>query len=320
MKAAAYDRNGGPEVLEYRDVPEPACPPIGVKIAVEAVSIEGGDTLNRARGDLVDHPHVVGYCAAGRVIEVGNAVHGIAVGDRVATVNTHGSHAAIRVVPYMTVWKVPDELDIAKAAAIPVAIGTAHECLFFHGGLKAGETVLVQAGASALGIGAIQLAKRAGARTIATASSDARLERLMDYGLDEGVNYAEKDAVTEVMHLTGGRGVDLVVDPVGGETLQASINMLAQDGRVSFVGNAGREPMIVDVGSMMHKNARLQGVFLGAQIITSRVHTMISELIAMAARGDLAVPIDREFHLSEAAEAHAYIESRKAVGRVILRP
>jgi NADPH2:quinone reductase len=162
MKAAAYDRNGGPEVFEYQDVPDPQCPSIGVKIAVEAVSIEGGDTLNRARGAMIDRPHVVGYCAAGRVIEIGSAVKGIAVGDRVATVNTHGSHAALRVVPFMTAWKVPDALDIAKTAAIPVAIGTAHECLHFHGQLKSGETVLVQAGASALGIGAIQLAKKAG--------------------------------------------------------------------------------------------------------------------------------------------------------------
>lgn len=268
MKAAAYGANGGPDVLVYQDVPDPACPSIGILIAVDAVSIEGGDTLNRARGALIDQPHVVGYCAAGRVVQVGPQAQGFSVGDRVCTVNTHGSHAALRAVPWMTAWKVPDNLDIAKAAAIPVANGTAHECLHFHGRLKAGETVLVQAGASALGIGAIQLAKKAGARVLATASSDERLARLKAFGLDDGINYATSDVVTEVMRLTGGRGVDLVVDSVGGSTLQGSILSLSQNGRVSMVGQAGREPMVVDVSTMMHKNASLHGVFLGAEIVT----------------------------------------------------
>ena len=116
--------------------------------------------------------------------------------------------------------------------------GTAHECLFGAGHLKAGETVLVQAGAGAVGVAAIQLAKRAGATVLATASSDERLARLKVFGLDHGINYGRDDVVAEVMKLTGGKGVDLVVDPVGGSTLQGSIGALGYRGRISLVGMA----------------------------------------------------------------------------------
>ena len=122
------------------------------------------------------------------------------------------------------------------------------------------------------------------------------------------------------MKLTGGKGVNLVVDPVGGATLEGSLLSLGYRGRVSLVGNAGREPMKVDVSSLMGGNRTLTGVFLGAEIMTDRVHDMIQELINEAARGELQVVIDRTFPLSEAAAAHAYIESRQAVGRVLLIP
>jgi len=320
MKAAVYYENGPPSVLKYEDVEDPACLPQGIVIKVEAVSIEGGDTLNRARGELATRPHIVGYQAAGTVIEVGSEVTDFKIGQRVTTVNVHGSHAEKRSVFVRTAWAVPDGLDIRQAAAIPVPFGTADDCLFEFGRLKAGETVLIQAGAGAVGLAAIQLAKRAGATVIATASSDERLEKLKAFGMDHGINYARQDLVAEAKRLTDNRGVDLVVDPVGGTTLQKSILALAYRGRVSFVGNAGREPMVVDVSTMMGGNQSLSGVFLGAEIFTDRVHNNIQRHIDDAAAGKLAVQIDREFSLKDAAAAHEYIESRKAVGRVLLIP
>ena len=181
--------------------------------------------------------------------------------------------------------------------------------------------MLVQAGASGVGVAAIQLAKRAGATVLATASSDARLEALKPLGLDHGINYKTDDVVQAVMRLTDNKGANLVVDSVGGPTLQGSILSLAYRGRVSMVGAAGREPMTVDVSSLMGGNRSLSGVFLGAEIDTDRVHDNIQRLINEAAkRGELKVVIDRAFPLSEAAAAHAYIESRQAVGRVLLIP
>jgi NADPH2:quinone reductase len=179
----------------------------------------------------------------------------------------------------------------------------------------------VQAGASGVGVAAIQLAARAGASMVlATASSDERLAKLKPLGLTHGINYQDDDVVTEVMRLTDKKGCDVIVDPVGGPTLQASILSLAYRGRVSMVGQAGREPMKVDVSTMMGGNRSLSGVFLGAEIGTDRVHGLIQGLIEDVARGELKVVVDRTFRLSEAAEAHRYIESRQAVGRVLLIP
>ncbi len=320
MKAAVYYENGTPDVLKYEDVVDPVCHPKGIVIRVEAVAIEGGDTLNRWRGALVTKPHIVGYQAAGTIVEVGDQVDNLKVGQRVATTGSHGSHAQLRAVPARTAWPVPDGFDIGKASVIPVAFGTAHDCLFEFGRLKKGETVLVQAGASGVGTAAIQLAKKAGARVLATASSDERLEKLKPLGLDDGINYTTKNVAQEVMRLTDKKGVDLVVDSVGGSTLQGSILSLGYRGRVSMVGAAGREAMNVDVSTLMGGNRSLNGVFLGAEIATDRAHDMIQGLINDAAAGKIEVVIDKRFKLSEAAAAHAYIESRKAVGRVLLIP
>lgn len=320
MKAAVYYENGPPSVLKYEDVPDPTLHPKGVIIRVEAVSIEGGDTLNRGRGALATRPHIVGYQAAGEIVAVGVEVEHLRIGQKVTTVDGFGSHAELRPVPARNCWVIPDGMDVRQAAAIPVPFGTAHDCLFEFGRLKAGETVLVQAGASGVGIAAIQLAKQAGARVLATASSDERLEKLKPYGLDEGINYARDDVAKAVMKLTDNKGVNLVVDSVGGLTLQGSLNSLAYRGRVSMVGNAGREPMVVDVGGMMGGNRSLSGVFLGAEIMTDRVHDNIQRLIEDVASGKLKVLLDKSFPLSEAAAAHEYIESRKAVGRVLLIP
>jgi len=320
MKAAVYYENGGPSVLKYEDVPDPVLHPSGVIIRVEAIPIEGGDTLNRQGGALVTMPHIVGYQAAGEIVEVGGEVEGLRVGQKVATLAFFGSHAELRAVPASGCWPIPGGFDVKLAAPIPVTFGTADDCLFEFGRLKAGETVLIQAGASGVGVAAIQLAKRAGATVLATASSDSRLEALKAYGLDHGINYARDDVVQAVMRLTDNKGADLVVDPVGGATLQGSILALAYRGRVSMVGAAGREGQRVDVSNLMGGNRSLTGVFLGAEIATPRVQANIQRLIDETARGELVSVIDRTFPLSEAAAAHAYIESRQAVGRVLLIP
>jgi NADPH:quinone reductase len=319
MKAAVYDENGPPEVFRYADVPDPVCDASGVLIRVEAVSVEGGDTLNRAGGALATRPHVVGYQAAGEVLEVGAQVTGLAVGDRVVTVHPFGSHAELRAVPARNAWRIPAGADVRSAAAVPIPFGTADECLFEFGRLRRGETVLVQAGASGVGLAAIQLAKKAGASVIATASSPDKLERLRAFGMDHGVDYRAQDLVAEVKRLTGGRGVDVVVDPVG-STLAESVACLAYRGRVSLVGRAGRGGTSVDAGVLMAGNQSITGVFLGAEIVTDRVHDMIQRHVDDVAKGALRVAIDSTFPLREAAAAHRHIESRRAFGRVLLIP
>jgi NADPH2:quinone reductase len=322
MKAAVYYETGAPDVFRYEDVPDPTAGRGDILIDVEAISIEGGDTLNRLGGDLARMPHVVGYQCAGTVAEVGADVRGFAVGDRAVTVGLDGSHAARRVTPESFAWRIPDTVSTDDAACVPVPFGTADDCLFEFGHLQAGETVLIHAGAGGVGIAAIQMAKRAGARVLSTASSDDRLERLKELGLDEGINYVTHDFVAEARRLTDGRGVDVVVDSVGGVTLQGSINVLAYRGRCVSVGDAGRAAAEqLDISTMRGNNQTFSGYFLGAELLLStRPHGMIARHLDAIGRGELKVVIDRVFPLSDAAGAHAYIESRKAFGRVLLVP
>lgn len=322
MKAAVYYESGPPSVFRYEDVPDPTCHPDGVLIDVKAVSIEGGDVLHRAGGALARKPHIVGYQCSGIVREVGANVTERTVDQPVAAVAPHGSHAEMMSTPVASTWPLPDGMDLQQAACVPIPFGTADDCLFEFGHLQAGETVLIQAGAGGVGLAAIQLAKRVGATVIATASSDEKLERLKEFGLDHGINYRTADFVAEARRITENRGVDLVVDSVGGRTLSGSMASLGYRGRAITVGNAGRDTHRPEIGFLSAGNRSLTGVSLTVEIAlnTDRVRAMIGRHLADVASGALKVVIDRTYSLSQAAEAHAHIESRRAVGRVLLIP
>jgi NADPH2:quinone reductase len=322
MKAAVIYENGGPDVLRYEDVPEPECPAGCVVVDTEAISVEGGDLLARAAGQLPVVPHIVGYLSAGTVSEVAADVDGRAIGDRVVALNAAGSHAARRAVPAAMTWPIPGGLDAARAACVPVAFGTAQECLFTAGDLAEGQTVLIHAGAGGVGVAAIQLAKQAGATVIATASSDEKLERLKALGLDHGVNYATESFVGRINELTDSNGVNVVLDPIGGQNLVDSVGVLAYRGTLVSVGVAARAGSTIEAQSLWGRNNTLRGVYLAAALIAeyNRVHPMISDLLGRVASGELEVQIDRSFPLAEAAGAHEYVESREAFGRVLITP
>jgi NADPH:quinone reductase len=322
MKAAVIERNGGPEVLQYLDGADPACAEDGVVIDVETVSVEGGDLLARLMTPLASGQHVVGYIAAGTVREVGATVVGRHVGERVVTLAANGSHASRRAASAAMCWAIPDGLSTEAAACVPVAFGTAHECLFHAGGLQRGQTVLIHAGAGGVGMAAIQLAHRAGAVVIATASSADKLERLRSFGLLHGIDYMANDFVAEVQKIVGKAGVDIVVDGVGGKTLASSVKVLGWRGRLVSVGIAGRGGSAVDAFSLWAKNNTLHGVLLATalQVEYARTHAVIATCLERVASGELKVEIARVFPLAEAAAAHAYIEGRHAFGRVVLKP
>jgi len=322
MKAAVIYENGGPEVLRYEDVPDPECPDGCVLIDVEAISIEGGDLLARAESPPPAVPHIVGYLAAGTIAEVGAGVEDRAVGDRVVTLFGAGSHASRRAVPALVTWPIPEGLDAARAAGVPVAMGTAQECLFTAANLEAGQTALIHAGGGGVGMAAIQLAKQAGATVISTASSDEKLERLKEFGLDHGINYATENFVERTRALTDGRGADVVLDSVGGQNLSDSIGALAYRGTLVSVGVAGRAGSGIEAKALWDQNQTLRGVYLGGAMLAElpRVHAMISELFERVASGELRVEIAKAFPLAEAADAHAFIESRQAFGRVVMTP
>jgi NADPH2:quinone reductase len=322
MKAAVYYETGSPEVFRYEDVPDPSCPPNGVLIDVEAISIEGGDTLHRSGGEIAARPHIVGYQCAGTIREVGASVHDRSVGERVVAVMMSGSHAERVAVAAGATWIVPEGLDTKRAACVPIAVGTADDCLFEFGRLAAGETVLIHAGASGVGLAAIQLAKRAGATVIATASTDEKLERLRELGLDHGINYREASFVPRLREITGGRGAELIVDSIGGRTLEGSFEAAAYRGRIVYVGSAGRDSHRPNVDLLRPGNKTLIGVFFGAELVAShaRVHAMVDRHLSDVARGDLRIVIDGEYGLADAAAAHRRAESRTSFGRVVMVP
>ena len=322
MKAAVYYETGGPDVFRYEQVADPVCGPGFVLIQVQAISIEGGDTLHRAGGEMSSRPHIVGYQCAGVVRAVGDGVGDRSVGQRVVAVMPHGSYAELVAVPALTTWVLPDGLDVKHGACVPIPFGTADDCLFEFGRLQRGESALIHAGAGGVGIAAIQLAKRAGATVLATASSDAKLERLKAFGLDHGINYRSGDFVAAVRTHTGGRGADVIVDSVGGHTLERSIEAAAYRGRIAYVGSAGRDAYRPNVDALRPGNKTITGIFLGAELMLNhaRVHAMIAGHLADLARGTLRMAVDREYPLAEAAAAHAYVESRQAFGRVLLVP
>ncbi|MCA1188003.1 MULTISPECIES: zinc-binding dehydrogenase [Saccharopolyspora] len=322
MKAAVYYENGGPDVLRYADVPDPEIGPGEVLLRIEAVGVQGGDLLHRQSAPPETTPHVVGYQAAGTVAAVGEGVTGLREGQRAVAFMPHGSHAELAAVPEHNAYRVPDDLDPRLAAGIPVEFGTADDCLFEFGRLRAGEVVLVQAAAGGVGLAAVQLAAAAGATVLGTASSAEKLARLGEHGLHHAINYREEDVAARVAELTDGRGVDLVVDPVGGRTLESSVAALAYRGRISWVGQAGREPNPPRLDPLMFKSASLNGVYFGGEMAhdPARTRALIERLIARVAAGELTVVVDREFPLAEAAEAHRHIEGRGAFGRVLLIP
>ncbi len=320
MKAAVYYKTGDPSVLCYQDVEDPKCGPDDIVIEVKAISVEGGDVLNRSAGEMVNNPHCVGYQAAGIISEVGENVTNRELGQRVTTINMFGSHAEKRAVPAFGTWILPDELSFKNAVCVPITFGTAHDCLFEFGKLQKDQTVLIHAGAGGVGVAAIQLASKVGARVLATASSSERLEELKKLGLDEGINYREMDFVAAVRKLTDNKGANLIIDPLGGENLQKSISALAYKGHIMTFGNAGRDNCMFDLSPLLMNNQSISGYFQGAEIFTERMQNLITELLAEVAGGKLKVILDREYPLAEASKAHAFIESRRAVGRVLLIP
>lgn len=214
MKAATYSQAGSADVLHYTDVADPEVAAGDVLIEVRAISVEGGDLINRRTAPPPRPNHIVGYAASGTIIAVGSDVKNRNVGQSVTSFGMDGSHAALRAVPANQTWLVPEGVSWEAAAALPISFGTAFHCLFARGKLAKGETVLIQAGAGGVGLAAVQLAKRAGATVIASSRGLDRLRKLNEIGVDEVVDHRDEDVTAFVLEQTDGKGADLIVDPV----------------------------------------------------------------------------------------------------------
>ncbi|NYF30619.1 zinc-binding alcohol dehydrogenase family protein [Sphingopyxis sp. JAI108] len=319
MKAAIYDHEGPPEVLHLVDAPDPDVAPGEVLIRVEAISIEGGDLISRHSTPPRAPGHILGYAAAGTVLAVGDDVMDRKVGDRVTSWNLEGSHAELRAVPWRQTWLLPPDVGVAQAAAIPIGFGTAHYCLFTRGGLSKPSSVLVQGAAGGVGIAAVQLARAAGANVIAVARGEDRAKKLAELGASRIIDPSVEPVAAAVREVTGERGVDLVIDPVG-STLATSLDVLRDEGTLVAVGNAGGASLTADLWPAVQRNQSIHGVFMGPLLTRPVVRDAVDTMLADLSKNRLVVPIDRRFPLSEAAAAHRYAENERVFGRIILIP
>ena len=290
MKAAVIYENGGPDVLRYEDVPDPECPDGCVLIDVEAISVEGGDLLHRAGS-----PPPVGP-ARRRLPRRRHDRRGRR--RRRATARRRSRRdASMRPArtppsgpsPRCRRGRSPTGSTRRRAACVPVAVGTAQECLFTAGHLKAGQTVLIQAGAGGVGMAAIQLAKQAGATVIATASSDEKLERLKEFGLDHGINYATENFAERTRELTDGRGADVILDSIGGQTLEGRHRRARLPRNAGQRRRDGPRRLEVEASDLWAQNNTLRGVFLGGALLTEypRVHSLIADLLRAGRDGGI---------------------------------
>jgi NADPH2:quinone reductase len=319
MKAAVVHEFGPEDVLRYEDVPDPTPGPNEVLIRVCAAAINRGD-LGRRMGVYpagVSLPLIIGWDIAGTVEALGEGAAGPPPGTRVVARIPQGGYAELAAARASETVPLPDGVTFEQAAALPVAYLTAWFALKHQGALQAGETCLVQAAASGVGVAGIQIAKQMGARVFTTASTAAKLDLGKRLGADVLINYTTDDFVEVVRNETDGRGVDVVLESVGGEVLTRSVTALAMFGRLVSVGNSSRSPSPTDLTQLLAKRIALHGFYLGGE---RGVPEALAEMVEMVAAGTLDAVIDRSFPLAEAAEAHRYVARRDNLGKVLLIP
>lgn len=320
MKAVSYSENGGPEVMAYGDHPDPVPGAGEVLVRVEAISIEGGDLLNRLIAPPAHVPFVPGYQAGGTVEAVGPGVTRFAPGQRVVAFNWNGSHAELMAAPEDFCFAVPDGLAMESAAAAPIAFGTAHDALVEYGQLRAGETVLIQGAAGGVGLAAVQIAKGLGATVIGTAAGPERLARIAPFGLDHGIDYRTEDIGARCLDLTGGRGVDLALDLAGGKGKDALVKALRPHGRYGAVGASTGDVPSFSFFELIGEMLNVYGVSLGREMHTPRVRDLVATIFGKLADGSWQMPVDRVFPLADAVAAHRHVAQGHPFGRVLMTP
>ena len=323
MKAVRVHEYGDENVLRYEEVPDPEPAPKRVVVRVKAASINRGDLARRAGtygGVAAPLPFTPGWEVAGTVEAIGPEVQGLKPGDRVLAQMGDGGYAELALVHQAGIHKISDSLSFEEACSIPIVFLTSWFALKRLCRLEAGETALVQAAGSGVGMAGIQIARLMGARVLTTAGSDEKCARAKELGAEEAINYNEKDFVAEVSRLTDGRGVDVVLESVGGDVFQKSIQALGRYGRLCTVGNSSGQPVTVDPRLLMPKNLSMAGLYLGAEIAAGTARPAMEEILKLFEEGKLRTVIDRTFPLSEAPEAHRYLAERRNFGKVVLIP
>jgi len=321
LTCTAFDE---PETLTVTEQPTPGPGPGEVLIRVQAASVNYPDALMvqgkyQVRPPL---PFTPGAEAAGTVEAVGEGVTHLKVGQRVAAFTGTGAFATHLIAPATATLALPDDLDLNVAATLPLAYGTAMHALIDRGQLKAGETLLVLGAAGGVGLAAVMIGKALGARVIAAASTGEKLDLARAHGADEVINYADTDLKAAVAELTGKKGVDVILDPVGDRWAESAFRAIAWGGRYLVIGFAGGEIPRLPLNLPLLKGASIVGVFWGeyARRDPRGNARHLTQLAAWVQSGTLKPEISRAYTLQEAPQAMRDLLERRVTGKVIITP
>ncbi len=340
MKAIIFDEHGGPEVLRYEERPEPKFKANEVLVEVRACALNHLDVWARKGlpGVEIPLPHILGNDVAGVVREVGEVVDWVKPGDEVMLqpgvscghcreclrgadnlcpqydmlgYRRDGGYAELVAAPAVNVIPKPQGLSWPEAAALPLVTVTAWHMLWTRADVQPGEDVLIHAAGSGVGSIGIQIAKLRGARVIATAGSDEKLEKARALGADEVVNYTRADWPKEIRRLTGGRGVDVVMEHTGAETWPGSILSLRKDGRLVTCGATSGFDARTDLRQVFYRHLNLLGSFMGSK-------AELLDALKFVERGLIRAVVDRTLPLAEARRAHELMQDRAQFGKLVL--
>jgi len=323
MIVIEISKPGGPEVLVPVERPDPTAGPGELLIAVAAAGVNRPDVMQR-RGRYPPPPgasDIPGLEVAGTVEAVGDGVQGWQVGDRVCALVAGGGYATRCVAPAPQCLPVPASMDLTAAAAVPETFFTVWTNVFERGHLDRGETALFHGGTSGIGTTAIQLAAARGAHVIATAGSDEKCRACERLGAEHAVNYRTENFVDAVARATDGRGVDLILDIVGGDYLTRNLEALAMEGRLVQIGLMGGAPGPIDFRRLLNRRLTITGSTLRPRTVDEKgaiAAALRREVWPLLDQGRVKPVIDRTFPLNEASEAHRRLESSQHIGKIVL--
>jgi putative PIG3 family NAD(P)H quinone oxidoreductase len=323
MTVVEISKPGGPEVLKTaaRAVPRPRAGEVLIKVA--GAGLNGAD-LTQRQGRYSMPPGVTdipGLEASGTVVALGEGVRACQPGDKICALLSGGGYAEYATAPALQCMPIPDNVALADAGALPETFCTVWTNVFERARLKAGETILVQGGSSGIGYTAIQLAKAFGAKVLATARTAEKLKACERFGADRAINYKEEDFLEAGRAFTGGRGVDVILDIVGGPYIPKELELLAHGGRLVFVNLKGGRIVEADFGLIQAKHLIVTGSRLRPLSIEEKgkICAQLTEQVwPLFASGKVKPEIYRRFPLHEAAAAHRLMESSEHIGKILL--
>lgn len=323
MKAVVCKDWGKPDDLVVEEMPSPELGKGKVRIGVAACGMNFGDILMIAGKYQLKPtlPFVPGAEVAGVVIEVGEGVTGLKVGDRVMGVNFYGGLAEEAVLPVGSVFKISDEMSFVDAAAFQIVYGTSHIGLDHRGQLKAEEVLLVHGAAGGVGLTAVELGKLMGATVIATASTPEKLALAEKYGADHLINYREENFKDRVKELTDGKGADVIYDPVGGDVFDQSMRCINWEGRILVIGFASGRIPEAPTNLTLVKNFSIVGVSFGSysERDPKTYRASMETLLGWYDEGKLKPHISKTFPLEESVQALNMLKNRKAMGKIVVQ-